>query len=222
MPGSVATFATCSSDLSACTSGSSALDAYTMPGTRIRPGRGMRNRYGVSAMSSMAPHVDGDRTRPAIRVRLDAQLMQGDSLWYRAGRDHGGGLDCREPRPHRFGRGQDLGRGRDLTCRFHAVDGFVEHGDEQVLVSAARHVALDGRVRCRQRPTREAFDHSADGFGDAAFSGGGPRLDAQIRGVRRVPVTGAEVMCHDELPAGGAGPRLRPLPRRWFVWRGLR
>jgi hypothetical protein len=66
MPGSVATFMTCSSDRSLATPGSRARDAQTMPGTRIAPCRGIRNRYGVCSMSSIcAPLPQPRRWVPA-------------------------------------------------------------------------------------------------------------------------------------------------------------
>ena len=52
MPGSSATLTTCSSARSAAGSGISARLANTTPGTRIRPCRGMTNRYSDSAMIS--------------------------------------------------------------------------------------------------------------------------------------------------------------------------
>ena len=52
IPGSSATLTTCSSARSAAGSGISARVANTTPGTRIRPCRGMTNRYSDSAMIS--------------------------------------------------------------------------------------------------------------------------------------------------------------------------
>jgi hypothetical protein len=48
MPGRVATFATCSRDLSMAGSGISAGEVNTMPGTRIGPVGSIRNRNGLS------------------------------------------------------------------------------------------------------------------------------------------------------------------------------
>src|SRR5690606_6559967 len=55
IPGRVATLATCSSDRSADTSGSSAREANTMPGTRMSPNGSIRKRYGDSSTSSIGP-----------------------------------------------------------------------------------------------------------------------------------------------------------------------
>jgi serine acetyltransferase len=50
MPGRAATWATCSRQRSAARSGISAPEAYTIPGTRICPRCGIRNRYGPTLM----------------------------------------------------------------------------------------------------------------------------------------------------------------------------
>jgi hypothetical protein len=74
MPGSSTTLTTCCSERSAAGSGISARVANTTPGTRIRPCRGMTNRYGESSTISIRRHplippvpAGQSRHKPALR-----------------------------------------------------------------------------------------------------------------------------------------------------------
>src|ERR671931_179422 len=77
IPGSVATFCSCSSDLSAAIASSSSWSANTRAGTRIAPAAGISQSVSSTCRSSDIEH---HLRVPPVAGRLELETMVGDRL----------------------------------------------------------------------------------------------------------------------------------------------
>src|ERR671938_416515 len=77
MPGSMATFWSCSSERSASIASSSSLSANTLAGTRIEPVVGISQSVSSTCRSSDIEH---HLRAPAVVCRLELEAMVGDRL----------------------------------------------------------------------------------------------------------------------------------------------
>ena len=79
----------------------------------------------------------------------------------------------------------DHDRQGNLAVSIQPLDDLIDHGHEQFLIGAGRHVPFGPGMRRPARDDGEAVHEPADGLGDAFFPGRPPGLDTQVS---RVPV----------------------------------
>jgi len=156
--------------------------------TVVRPHRcaARPDRAGGGYTSTVTAHVH----RPAgsgahRRPRRDADDLRAG----RAGKhqEHDGSAVRRRPNHHRQG---------DLAVSIQPADDLIDHGHEQFLVAAGRHVPLGPGMRRPARDDGETVHQPANGLSDAIFPG---RPHASIR--RSAGCSG--LRCPRPAPAGG-------------------